>query len=125
MSNRIMSVAFAMISYSLLSEQVNCIITILVSSSYNEIGSLIEKDMGNATNALIKSADYGYNRRSWLTTFNVGARSLSLSDQFGMEYKNDDAPVMQCEFFMVCLVRHESIDRFLRQSKDKVYPEGR
>jgi len=64
----------------------------LATNDYNAIGQLIEKDMSNASNALVQSVDYRYNERGWLTTINGGAGNLGASDQFGMELKYEDAP---------------------------------
>ncbi|MEL6558330.1 MAG: DUF6443 domain-containing protein [Bacteroidota bacterium] len=54
----------------------------LVDNTYNEIGELQEKNVGN--NA--QSVDYQYNMRGWLTKINSGTATLDdNNDRFGME----------------------------------------
>lgn len=48
---------------------------------YNEIGELIEKNVGNN----MQSIDFRYNIRGWLSTINNGTSFDDSSDKFGME----------------------------------------
>lgn len=57
----------------------------LQESSYNEIGELIEKNLGVSTSP-VQSIDYQYNIRGWLTSINDATlNDADGNDKFGME----------------------------------------
>ncbi|MDN5216388.1 DUF6443 domain-containing protein [Fulvivirgaceae bacterium BMA12] len=75
--------------------------TLLASSSYNELGELIEKNLHSSNNgsSFLQSVDYRYNVRGWLTHINNSALSNDgtynndANDLFGMELIYNQATI--------------------------------
>ncbi len=61
--------------------------TKIAEHTYNDIGELIQKDLGNGAQLV----DYDYNIRGWLTTMNEGTASSDPNDKFGMSLSYDSA----------------------------------
>jgi len=45
-------------------------IELIASNTYDEMGRLISKDVGNTANSPLQKVDYSYNIRGWLTEIN-------------------------------------------------------
>ncbi|MEL7146958.1 MAG: DUF6443 domain-containing protein, partial [Bacteroidota bacterium] len=63
---------------------------ILSNNTYNDLGELVSKQIGNNGQQIAQQIDYAYNIRGWLTKINDGV-SISGSDQFGMELQYEQA----------------------------------
>lgn len=64
---------------------------VIASNTYNEIGELVQKDLGD-DNDPVQSVDYAYNIRGWLTSINDGVSYDPSDDKFGMALNYEDAP---------------------------------